>query len=216
MGSRRMLDVWSLRYSPLARPSRTRAAPAKKRSWSTHGGSSSSAVIWIGLPVFSDSTRTNSSARDSSASAIFSSAFCRSAGVVSPQDSKAASAARIARSTSSAFDAAAAAYTSPVAGLTRSYVAPSAASTDSPLMMLRNLRSAIEGSLLRRVGRWGEPTEATTKSIVIRRLCHGFLTDPSTTPTTSPVDDQSAHSTVTLFARLRGLSTSLPSVRETW
>ncbi len=36
----------------------------------------------IGLPVFADSTATNSSARASSASAILSSAFCRSDGVV--------------------------------------------------------------------------------------------------------------------------------------
>ena len=104
-----MDDVWSLRYSPLARPSSTRAAPAKNRIWSTHGGSSSLAVISSGLPVFSDSTRTNSSARDSSASAILSSALCRSVGVVSPHSSKAAAAACMARSTSSAFEAGAAA-----------------------------------------------------------------------------------------------------------
>jgi len=107
-------------YSPAARPSRIRAAPAKNRSWSTHGGSSSSAVNPIGLPVFWDSTRTNSADLASSASAIFSRAICRSAGVVSPQDSKAVAAACMARSTSSAPDAAAWAYTSPVAGFTTS------------------------------------------------------------------------------------------------
>ncbi len=59
-------------YSPEDRPSRTRAAPAKNLSWSTHGGSSSSSVRWIGLPVFSHSTFTNSAMRFSSASAILS------------------------------------------------------------------------------------------------------------------------------------------------
>ncbi len=59
-------------YSPAERPSSTRAAPAKNRSSSTEGGSSSSAVSWIGLPVFSHSAWTNSSARASSASASFS------------------------------------------------------------------------------------------------------------------------------------------------
>ena len=107
-------------YSPAARPSRTRAAPAKNRSWSTQGGSSSDSVIPSGLPVFSDSTLTNSAARSSSASAILSRAFCRSAGVVSPQVSNASAAARMARSTSSAPEAGAAAYTSPVAGFTMS------------------------------------------------------------------------------------------------
>jgi hypothetical protein len=138
-----MLEEWSLRYSPLARPSSTRAAPAKNRIWSTAGGISSSMVICSGLPVFSDSTRTNSSARVSRASAILSSAFCLSAGVVSPQVSKAVSAAWNARSTSSAPEDGAEAYTSPVAGLTRSYVEPSAAPTDSPFTMLWKVWSAM-------------------------------------------------------------------------
>ena len=59
-------------YSPAERPSSTRAAPAKKRSWSTAGGSSSLSVSAIGLPVFSTSTLTNSADRFSSASAILS------------------------------------------------------------------------------------------------------------------------------------------------
>ena len=42
-------------YSPADRPSRTRAAPAKKRIWSTLGGSSSLAVSPSGLPVSCDS-----------------------------------------------------------------------------------------------------------------------------------------------------------------
>ncbi|MCY1555354.1 hypothetical protein D9M68_920100 [compost metagenome] len=89
------------RYSPALRPSSTRAAPAKKRSSSTLGGSSSSRVRPIGLPVLRHSASTNSSLRSSSACAIRSSASWRSLGVVSPQVSKAVAAARMARSTSS-------------------------------------------------------------------------------------------------------------------
>ena len=50
-----MLDVWPAMYSALARPSSMRAAPAKKRIWSTPGGISSLIVSASGLPVFSDS-----------------------------------------------------------------------------------------------------------------------------------------------------------------
>ena len=85
--------MWPLRYSPAARPSSTRAAPAKNRIWSTIGGISSLAVSACGLPVFSASSRTKSSARFSIASANFSSACCRSLGVVWPQVSKALAAA---------------------------------------------------------------------------------------------------------------------------
>ena len=87
-------------YSPAERPSSIRAAPAKKRIWSTIGGISSVRVRPRGLPVFSDSAAISSSARSSKASAIFSSAFCRSAGVVSRQAGKAAAAAAMAASTS--------------------------------------------------------------------------------------------------------------------
>ena len=75
-------------YSPAERPSSIRAAPAKKRIWSTIGGISSVRVSPSGLPVFSDSAATRSSARSSKASAIFSSAFWRSAGVMSRQAGK--------------------------------------------------------------------------------------------------------------------------------
>ena len=71
-------------YSPALSPSSTRAAPAKNRSWSTQGGTSSVAVRCSGLPVFRDSTATNSSARASIASASRRSASWRSAGVVRP------------------------------------------------------------------------------------------------------------------------------------
>ena len=85
IGSRRIHDVWPAMYSPAARPSSTRAAPAKNRIWSTIGGISSLAVSAHGLPVFCASSRTSSSARASMASAICSSARWRSLGVVSRQ-----------------------------------------------------------------------------------------------------------------------------------
>ena len=93
MGSRRMKEVWSSMYSPADLPSSTRAAPAKKRKWSTVGGISSLAVRPSGLPVSRHSAATNSSARDSSASAIRSRASERSCGVVRPQEPKARCAA---------------------------------------------------------------------------------------------------------------------------
>ena len=62
-------------YSPADFPSRFRAAPAKKRIWSTIGGTSSEVVKEIGLPVLVVSIAIISSARDSMASAIFSKAF---------------------------------------------------------------------------------------------------------------------------------------------
>ena len=88
-GSRRIIDVKPVMYSPAAVPSRMRAAPAKKRIWSHIGGISSSSVSCFGLPVFCDSTSTSSSARSSNASAIRSSARWRSLGVVSRQLSNA-------------------------------------------------------------------------------------------------------------------------------
>ena len=73
-----------------------------------------------GLPVFSDSARTISSARSSMASAILSMAICRSEGVVSRHVSKALSAASNARSISSCSEIGAWAKVWPVAGFTRS------------------------------------------------------------------------------------------------
>jgi hypothetical protein len=127
-------------YSPLARPSRIRAAPAKNRIWSTIGGISSEAVTAMDLPVFSLSRAISSSAFASTMSAIFSRAACRSDGVVWLQVSKASDAALYARSTSSALDTTAWANTSPVVGLTRSLVWPETESTDSPLTKLRMVR----------------------------------------------------------------------------
>jgi len=117
-------------YSAAARPSSTRAAPAKNRSWSTIGGISSDAVRLSGFPVWLASRATMSSALASIASASFSSAACRSPGVVRPQlVRKAASAAAYAASTSEAADTGARAITAAVAGSITSVKESVAAST---------------------------------------------------------------------------------------
>src|SRR5437879_13747848 len=72
-------------YSPVARPSSTRAAPAKNRMQSTMGGISSDLVAASGLPTFSDSIRANSSPLAAIASASFSIRSLRSRGVLSDQ-----------------------------------------------------------------------------------------------------------------------------------
>ena len=125
-------------YSPALRPSRWRAAVAKKRSWSTAGGISSERVRAIGLPVFSTSRAISSSPRASTASAMRNSASERSAGVASRQPSNAAAAARIAASTSAGDDRGAVPYTVPVDGSTTSVVCPPSASTRAPLTKFEN------------------------------------------------------------------------------
>ena len=115
-------------YSAAARPWRLRAAPAKKRIWSTMGGISSSMVSWKGLPVFSDSARTRSSARASRASAMRMRARLRSEGVVRRHEVKASAATRRAWSMSAAPETGASAKASPVLGLIRGAVGPSSAS----------------------------------------------------------------------------------------
>ena len=87
-GSRRIIEVMPLMYSPADLPSSIRAAPAKNRIWSTIGGISSDIVSARGLPVLRHSTSTSSSARASSASASRSRASWRSDGVASRQTSK--------------------------------------------------------------------------------------------------------------------------------
>ena len=116
MGSRRIIDVWSAMYSPADLPSRCRAAPAKKRIWSTIGGISSDNVTATGLPVLALSTATSSSARASMASAMRKRARLRSDGVASLHPGKAAVAAAMAASTSSAPDTGASKFGSPVLG----------------------------------------------------------------------------------------------------
>ena len=108
-------------YSALARPSSIRAAPAKKRIWSTPGGISSLIVSASGLPVFSDSIRASSSPRSSISSAIRSSARLRSDGVASRHSAKAFVAASTAASTSDSLEMPISAMTSPVAALRTSW-----------------------------------------------------------------------------------------------
>ena len=67
-----MEEVKPFMYSPPDLPSRTRAAPAKKRIWSTIGPISSDMVREEGLPVFSHSILASSSAFASITSANFS------------------------------------------------------------------------------------------------------------------------------------------------
>ena len=118
-------------YSPADLPSRTRAAPAKKRMLSEATGISSFADP-SGLPTFCDSSSASSSACWSSASASFSSISARSPGVVSSHSGRAFFAACTARSTSSALERGTSAIVSPVAGFSTSMVSPPAASTHSP------------------------------------------------------------------------------------
>src|SRR5262245_725605 len=130
-------------YSPAARPSIVRAAPAKKRSWSIMGGISSSNVTWRGLPASLVSQSVISSARSWNASASFRSSSWRWDGVVYCQVSNAPRAAFTARSTSSSVESGACAMTSPFAGLITSSVLPSAGSTNSPpIMFFRSRTSA--------------------------------------------------------------------------
>src|SRR5262249_38291592 len=143
IGSRRTYEVCPFMYSPADLPSRTRAAPAKNRIWSTDGGISSLIVSPMGLPVLRLSTATKSAARDSSASAILRSARWRSDGVVSRHVSKAAAAASIAESTSAGPETGALVYASPVVGSIRSAYEPSFVSTYSPLTKLRNLLESL-------------------------------------------------------------------------
>ena len=138
-GSRRTDEVWPRRYSPDARPSSTRAAPAKKRSWSTATATSSDRVSPSGLPVFSTSTSASSWADSSTRSASFSSDRWRSDGVVQRWDSKARAAAANAASTSASPELGDVAYTSPVAGFTTSSTSPEALDRSSPSMTLTNV-----------------------------------------------------------------------------
>ena len=131
-------------YSPAARPSIVRAAPAKKRSWSTIGGISSSNIACRGLPASLVSQSVISSARSWNASASFSSSCWRSLGVVYCQVSKALRAAFTARSTSFSVERGECAITSPVAGLNTSSVLPSAGSTNSPPIMFLRSRTSVE------------------------------------------------------------------------
>src|SRR5215211_5915283 len=130
-------------YSPVARPSSSRAAPAKKRSWSTIGPISSSNIACRGLPASFVSQSVISSARSWNASASFSSSSWRCPGVVTDQPSKALRAACAARLTSSSVESGECAITSPLAGLTTSSVFPSAGATNSPPIMFCSSNTSV-------------------------------------------------------------------------
>ena len=142
-------------YSPAALPSMQRAAPAKKRSWSTIGGTSSSSVVLRGLPASSDSRSAISSPRSSNASASFSSIAWRSPGVVFSQSVAALRAALTALSTSSLVESGALAITSPFAGLVTSSISPSAGSANlPPIMFLSSKTFALDFLSLVAVAIW--------------------------------------------------------------
>src|ERR687884_1147664 len=118
-------------YSPLDLPSRTRAAPAKKRMLSEQTGISSFAY-GSGLPTLRDSISASSSACSSTTSASLRRSPARPAGVVSSHSGSACFAAWTARSTSSAVACGTSAIVSPVAGFNTSIVSPPDDSTHSP------------------------------------------------------------------------------------
>ena len=134
-----MKEVWASMYSPAARPSMQRAAPAKKRRLSAITGTSSSITALRGLPASAASRSAISSPRSSIRSAMRSSARARSPGGVAAQPSKAFFAALTARSTSALVESGASAITSPVAGFTTSSDPPSTGSTASPPMKFLSL-----------------------------------------------------------------------------
>ena len=107
------------------------------------GGISSSMVSWNGLPVFSHSARTRSSARASSASAMRMRASDRSEGVVRFQEVKASAATRTARSTSAGPRPGPRRTASPVLGLISGAIGPSSASQKAPPMKFCNLRMPL-------------------------------------------------------------------------
>src|SRR4029453_19156746 len=131
-----MEEVNPLMYSAVALPSSTRAAPAKKRIWSSIGTISSDKVSEYGLPVFSDSRATSSSALASMRSASCNKKRWRSLGVVHRYVSNAVAAAWKAASMSSEPELGEVAYTSPGDGLMMSNVSPDSAGRSSPSMML--------------------------------------------------------------------------------
>src|SRR5665213_1569911 len=124
-------------YSPAARPSRQRAAPAKKRRLSAITGISSFLAASIGLPALSASRRASSSPCSSIRSAIASSACARCAGVVCDQPSNALRAALTARSISSTLEIGARAISSPVAGLSTASVSPCPLTRSPSMKLLR-------------------------------------------------------------------------------
>src|SRR5438128_8728569 len=121
-------------YSPAALPSSRRAAPAKKRRWSTHGGSSSERNRARGFPTLADSRLASSTPSALTASANFSNISLRSLGTVSNHSGYALRAALTARSTSASVPFGTSAMVSPVAGLMIGWPSLPAPATHSPPM----------------------------------------------------------------------------------
>src|SRR6266566_4434442 len=127
-------------FAGAARPSRSRAAPAKKRKQSAMGGISSEMVGASGLPTFSDSICASSSPCSVMTSASLSRRSLRSRGVLSNQTSSYASrAALTARLTSSSVPLGTDAMTLPVAGLTMSWCSRPVPGTHLPSMNISRL-----------------------------------------------------------------------------
>jgi hypothetical protein len=127
-----MLDDSPSTYSAVALPSSSRAAPAKKRSWSTPWSTSSVAMCALIWPVSRDCSSTSSSRAASTASAICSSASWRALGVVRLHDFDARRAAAKAASTSSAVEIGDRPSARPVVGSTSSMKSVAAESTRAP------------------------------------------------------------------------------------
>ena len=130
-------------YSPPARPSSSRAAPAKNRTWSIATSSSSLLVSDRSFPVFCDSASTRSSACSAIRSATFKRACWRFDGVLRPQLCLAPAAASYARATSSASEIGAVPKTVPRTGSIRSVRRPAVASHGFPSMTFCTVRSAL-------------------------------------------------------------------------
>ena len=141
-GSRRIMLVQPLAYSPAALPSTTRAAPAKKRRLSMLNSRSKSATP-LGLPTFSDSSFDSSAAWSSIAWAHFQSIMLRSPGVVCDHSSNAVRAASTALSTSATVPLGTCPIVSSVAGLMTGMVSEVEASAQSPLINMRRLGVAV-------------------------------------------------------------------------
>src|SRR3954470_8909571 len=122
IGSRRVIDVYPLMYSPALFPSRLRAAPAKKRRLSAENGISSREAI-NGLPTLRVSICASSRAFPCTTPASLCSSSERSFGVASSHSGSAFFARSTTSSTSSADMFGTCAIVSAVAGLITSSAA---------------------------------------------------------------------------------------------
>ena len=180
MASRRIELVWSAEYSPVARPSRLRAAPAKKATLSTVPGTSNSRASLIGLPAWRLSASANSSARAANATEMRARISARSPGVVPDQPPKARRAACTAASTSLWEASWIASYASPQEGSTRSIVVDEVPRRRSPSM------NWYIGSLSGCRGCAVEPTGQCTRSAKSCTACPAHATSFGTVEPLTP------------------------------